>query len=193
MNNFLIFGLGNFGEKYRNTRHNIGVDFLKEWIPESFFEDKGEGFLAEASNFLGEGAIYFWSKGFMNNSGPAILPILQKFSFGSEQLIVLHDDFHLPLGKIKISSARGAGGHLGVLSIIESLKTKNFIRIRLGVLPSILPADTTISLKDFVLQKFSDEEMAKVGQEKKLAKEAIEHILKFGLVSAQNFYNNKTD
>jgi len=140
----LIAGLGNPGKKYQGTRHNIGflvIDQLKTLNP--------------------EGVVLAKPQTFMNNSGKAVKSLLGDYKEKPENLIVVHDDIDLPLGKIKIAKDRGAAGHKGVESIIKELKTKNFTRLRIGIQPkSGKPRKSEI----FVLQKFKKEEEKAEGQ-----------------------------
>ena len=182
----IIVGLGNPGEKYKKTRHNAGfmaVDALARRLGLTW--QKNKKFNAEIANApvnIGSRAIdSLLDKGsggivlikpltYMNNSGQAIQSVLSYYKLLpkklglikrkdgdlSETLTVIHDDIDIDLGKYKISANSRSGGHNGVQSIIDNLKTKNFRRIRIGVKTDMLgkiPADK------FVLQNFSEEEL----------------------------------
>ena len=135
----VIIGLGNSGKKYQQTYHNVGflfVDYLKR-------EKKAENF------------ILIKPKTFMNESGKAVLRALQNYQVKPEEILVVHDDADIELGKFKLGFGRGAAGHHGVESIIKELGTKNFWRLRIGirksdqkagkiVLNKITPADKTV-------------------------------------------------
>ncbi|MDP1538496.1 MAG: aminoacyl-tRNA hydrolase [bacterium] len=165
----LIVGLGNPGEKYIKTRHNIGsrvVDELK-------FSDK-------------EGVILAKPKTFMNLSGKAVKSLLKTYTLGPKNLIVIHDDIDIPLGEIKIVKNRGAAGHRGVQSIIKELSTKKFIRFRIGVQPK---SGKPKNVETFVLQKFTKEEEKIVREAIEKTVKAVEITLKEGLEKAMNKFN----
>jgi peptidyl-tRNA hydrolase, PTH1 family len=161
----VVVGLGNPGEKYKNTRHNFGFLFLDFLSKENW--DYNKKFNADISE---QGLLTLIKPmTFMNNSGQAvrsffdyykILPkklgfFVNKNSDLNDQLIVVHDDLDIDFGKYKISKNISSAGHKGVESIINNLKTKNFTRIRLGIKNdkrSIIPGHK------FVLQNFSEDE-----------------------------------
>lgn len=190
MNYLIIAGLGNPGEKYKNTRHNIGfmvIDKFKEKnnLPEFKITKKYNSLIIE-NDFEGKKIILVKPQTFMNESGGPIVKIIKNHRIQTINLIVAHDDIDLPLGKIKISMDRGSAGHKGVESIIKRLKTENLIRVRVGIFPS---QEKPKNPEEFVLQTFSKEE-------KEILKEAIEKsvaalgtIIKDGPVKAMNFYN----
>ena len=165
----LIVGLGNPGEKYKLTRHNIGFRTIDE---------------LESLNF--KGVVLVKPKTFMNLSGKAVKKEIENYKLKIENLIVIHDDIDLPLGKIRISKNRGAAGHKGVESIIKELKTKNFIRFRIGICPK---NGKPKNPENFVLQKFNKEEEKIVKEVIKKTAEAIEFALKAGLEKAMSKYN----
>jgi len=151
---YLIVGLGNPGKKYEKTRHNVGflvLDALakEHGLPEFTPSKKhssliSEGILHETKALLAK------PQTFMNNSGKAVR------SLPKWNLVVMHDDIDIPLGEVRVSENRGAAGHKGVESIIQTLGTKNFTRIRIGIQPARgKPNDVDA----FVLQPFLAEEM----------------------------------
>ena len=188
----LIAGLGNPGKKYEKTRHNIGfavIDNLAKkynWpvfkLNEKFNADISEG------EFSGQKIILAKPQTFMNLSGNALLKITKNYKLGAENLILVHDDIDLPLGKIKIVKNRGAAGHKGVESIIKSLGTKNFIRFRIGIKPKQYRRPVYDTEK-FVLQKFTKQEEKIIKEAVVKTAEAIEYSLKEGLEKAMNRYN----
>jgi len=164
----IIVGLGNPGEEYKDTRHNIGfmaVDYLADRLGLVWRLNKK--FAARLAN--GQGLILVKPQTFMNNSGQAVAPILSYYKLLPQKsaalkiknadlsncLTVIHDDLDILLGKHKISLNSRSAGHKGAESIINRLKTKNFPRIRVGIkTPTLekIPADK------FVLQKLSADE-----------------------------------
>jgi len=179
---FLIVGLGNPGKKFEKTRHNVGFRVVNEFAKKNNFPDfkisKKFNALISEGEFNNEKVILAKSQTFMNLSGKAVKKLVSSFRFQVSGLWVVHDDIDLPLGKIRISVGRGAAGHKGVESIIKELKTKNFVRFRVGVKPktSNLKPET---LDRFVLQKFTREEEKIL---KKIIKKTIE-IINFSLKS----------
>ncbi|MBI2625066.1 MAG: aminoacyl-tRNA hydrolase [Candidatus Nealsonbacteria bacterium] len=142
----LIVGLGNPGKEFFGTRHNLGFEVLDQFAKENEFPDFkfSKKFNADVSK-KGE-IILAKPRTFMNNSGKTVKPLTTYYSLPTTNLFVVHDDLDLPLGKIKISKGRGSAGHKGVQSIIGELKTKDFVRFRIGI------------EKEPVLEKFSKEE-----------------------------------
>jgi PTH1 family peptidyl-tRNA hydrolase len=159
----LIVGLGNPGKEYEKTRHNIGFRILNEMAGGFKFEKK---FNAEIKK---EKLIFAKPQTFMNNSGVAVAAIAKFYKIKPENIIVVHDDMDLAFGKIKISFGSRSAGHNGVQSIIDSLGTNEFYRIRSGIghRPEKIPAEK------YVLQKFSAPEEKEM---KKIISEAVEKI-----------------
>jgi len=157
----LIIGLGNPGWKFQKTRHNLGFRVVDELVRKNNFPifKLSKKFLAEISEgkIADQKVILAKPQTFMNLSGKSVKKLTNNLQLTTYNLWVIHDDLDLPLGKIRISVGRGAAGHKGVESIIKELKTKNFVRFRVGVKPktSNLKPET---LDRFVLRKFTREE-----------------------------------
>jgi len=196
----LIVGLGNPGIKYKRTRHNIGFRVLDEFQRENNFPDfkfsrLRQGYGGQAKKFntlISEGnigrkkVILAKPQTFMNNSGQAVKNLTIHYSLPFINLIVVHDDIDLPLGKIRISKSRGSAGHKGIESIIKELRSKNFVRIRIGIRNQELRIK---NIEKFVLQKFTEEEEKII---KKIIKEScsvLKIILSEGLEKAMNKFN----
>jgi PTH1 family peptidyl-tRNA hydrolase len=130
----LIVGLGNPGKKYEKTRHNVGFRVIDELEKQIFNSD----------------IILLKPDNFMNNSGRAVKKALKYSSLNTQDLIVVHDDIDLSLGDIRVSKNSSSAGHKGVQSIIDTLGTKDFTRIRIGIRPQH-EIDTT----EFVLKNFT--------------------------------------
>ena len=136
----VIIGLGNPGEKYQNTRHNLGflaLDTLLEKfepVDKTFWETK-TNLKADIKQIRHKDETLLLVKPttFMNNSGFAVSKVLNFYKIEPENLTVVHDDLDLPFGKIRVRFGGGAGGHHGVESIIDQLKDDKFLRIRLGI------------------------------------------------------------
>ncbi|MES2416259.1 MAG: aminoacyl-tRNA hydrolase [Patescibacteria group bacterium] len=171
-----IVGLGNPGVEYEKTRHNTGRIMI------SFIEEKIQAKVK-----------FVMPDSFMNNSGKVVAPLIKSKKDLSD-LIVIYDDIDLPLGKMKISFNRSAGGHNGVGSIIKSLKTEEFVRIRVGICPSTptgklkKPKGEDAVLK-FLLGEFKKEELAELKKLSKKIVEAIDTFYSDGLGKAMSLYN----
>jgi PTH1 family peptidyl-tRNA hydrolase len=189
----IIVGLGNPGKKFERTRHNLGfsiVENLKLKIKNFSDWKKERKFRAEISQGkIGkEKIILAKPQTFMNESGKSAKLLIKSYNLEPKNLIVVHDDIDLPLGKIKISIGRGSAGHKGVQSIIDELGTKNFVRFRIGIKPTTYNLRLT-TIENFVLQKFNkDEEKILKGVIKKTTG-AIETAIKKGIEKAMQEFN----
>ena len=136
MNEIYLIGLGNPGKKYSNSRHNIGFlileYFSKKYKTSFLLKNKRKSFCSE---FKINDSTYrlFLPNTFMNNSGEAVLAIIDWYKINIDQIFVILDDKDLPLGKIRFRKKGSSGGHNGLKSIIEKLHTHNFNRIRIGI------------------------------------------------------------
>jgi peptidyl-tRNA hydrolase, PTH1 family len=185
----IIVGLGNPGEKYENTPHNIGFETIDEFARKNNFPDfrlsKKFNALISEGEINDEKIILAKPQTFMNESGKAIKSIINKTGTFPAiaiagnvpekiNLIIIHDDIDLPIGKIKVSQDRGSAGHKGVESIINAMGTKNFSRIRIGIQPQTGKPE---SVERFVLKKFSESEEKIFGESIKQAISAVENII----------------
>lgn len=179
----LVVGLGNPGEKYIQFRHNLGFMMVNEYIKkmengEWRMEDK---FKAEV---IKHGDLIFAKpQTYMNNSGLAVKLLTTYYKLQPADVIVVYDELDLPLGKIKVRMGGAAAGHHGVESVINSLGTDQFIRVRLGIGPF------RVSAEKFVLEPFLHSEKAHVKHMNKQAIKALEELLEKGLEYAQNQFN----
>ena len=136
MNEIYLIGLGNPGKKYSKSRHNIGFllleNFSKKYNTNFSLKNKLKSFCSE---FKVNDSTYrlFLPNTFMNNSGEAVLAILDWYKINLDQIFVILDDKDLPLGKIRFRKKGSSGGHSGLKSIIEKLQTQNFNRVRIGI------------------------------------------------------------
>ena len=136
MNEIYLIGLGNPGNKYHKTRHNIGFllleNFSKKYNSNFLIKDKLK---SSCSEFKINNSTYrlFLPNTFMNNSGDAVRAIVDWYKINLDQIFIIVDDKDLPLGKIRFRKKGGSGGHNGLKSIIEKLRTHNFNRIRIGI------------------------------------------------------------
>jgi len=188
----LIAGLGNPEKKHQGTRHNIGREVVKNWQKSSRFSNfkfqKKFNALISKGSFENKKIILVLPETFMNLSGRTIKQLLFNYSLPLSGLWVIHDDIDIPLGKIRISQKRGSAGHKGIESIIKELKSKNFIRFRVGVLPK---TGKPKSPDKFVLQKFKKDEERIIKETIKKTVKAIEVTLNEGVERAMSEFNNK--
>lgn len=190
---YIIAGLGNPGEEYENTRHNTGRIILKSLFDDEFEFDKKINAQVGVIKIGKEKVKLVAPDTFMNNSGKAVAALVKSVK-AAEKLIVIYDDFNFPLGKIRISYNRSSGGHNGVESIIKSVKTEAFVRIRIGVAPETAKGDAKVphgdeKIEKFILGKFKDDEMKVIKKVSKTVAEAVEVLIKEGREKAMSVYN----
>jgi peptidyl-tRNA hydrolase, PTH1 family len=192
---FLI-GLGNPGDQYKKVRHNLGFVILDEYTKKHSSSpmdwEVDDKFKAQSLK-LSSDLRLIKPQTYMNNSGLAISRIANYFKVLPQDLIVVHDDLDLPLGKIKVRIGGAAGGHHGVESIIKDLGTPEFIRIRVGIgnqqSHSGEHERISFAAEKFVLEPFTPAEKTKLKKAIKQSLEAIDLLLEKGLEKAQNQYN----
>lgn len=193
---YIIAGLGNPGDEYENTRHNTGrmiLDYIQKKYGDEFeFNKKLNSHVCQAK--IGkEKVILIAPETFMNLSGKAIAPLV-KSTKAAEKLIVIYDDFSLPLGKIRISYNRSSGGHNGLESIIKAVKTEAFVRIRIGTARENAKGNAKLingedKIEKFILGKFKEDEMKVLKKIGKIVTEAVEVLIKEGREKAMSMFN----
>jgi PTH1 family peptidyl-tRNA hydrolase len=200
----LIVGLGNPGEKYEKTRHNVGfiiVDLLfKNYsTPKDAFKEEKK-FKAEIAEITwqpkkgeNERVILVKPLTFMNGSGDAVSLIAKFYKIKSEDIWVVHDEIDLPLGAMKIRLGGSSAGHKGVESIIEKLKSDKFWRFRIGIgeQKEKINGKRLKAIDNFVLGDFIKGEMGKIRESTKKSVKALEEALEHGLERAANRFNTK--
>lgn len=191
-----IVALGNPGDEYTSTRHNVGW-LVADMMRERFHLSTPE-FKANYQGRMSEGVIgsepvrLLYPDTFMNHSGAAVKKLVQPEQV--ESLLVIQDEIMLPLGEIKLSCDRGDGGHNGVRSIISSLGTKKFMRLRVGIAPThFLTGKMKVVSGDamprYVLGKFSKKELATLDKESENITDAVRVIATHGITTAMNRFN----
>jgi len=194
---YYIFGLGNPGKEYETTRHNVGrivlAELFKKYDFSEWKNDMKSKSLVAKGEIDGEKVSLIEPDNFMNNSGQSVALFVdgpKKLS----KLVVIYDDLDLPIGRMKISHNKSSGGHNGLESVIKKLKSKDFVRIRVGVSPATptgkirKPKGEAAVLK-FLLGSFKDSELKEV---KKLSKKialAIETFIVDGKDKMMSVYN----
>ena len=183
---YLILGLGNPGPRYELTRHNAGflvLDNLADKYKINLTQHKyrslyGKGEIEGLPVILAKPMTY------MNESGKAVKALLSGFNLSPEQILIVHDDIDLPLGKIKTKFKGGDGGQLGIRSTIETLQTRDFFRIRIG----IDRPEERDDIVDYVLSPFAEEDSSLLNEVMDKAVHTIEAALK-----ENNKRNNPTE
>lgn len=190
----LIVGLGNPGDKYKGTRHNLGFELIDD------FRRKREGsdwevskkFKAEISN-IGQDLLLLRPQTFMNLSGQSVGPLAKFYKIDPIDIILIHDELDLVLGHIKLRVGGSDAGHHGVESVINGLGTDKFIRLRLGIgtLKSLSGEHkkSSFNAEKFVVEDFLGSEKSKVRAMIKRSIQALDIVLRDGIEKAQNQFN----
>src|SRR5258708_5585257 len=187
----LVVGLGNPGARYEGTRHNVGfaaVDLLAkrhglQW------EAAPRGIEAVVANWRAGGAIFAKPLTFMNLSGPAVVGLLQFYKIPVEDQLVIVDEVQLDTGRLRIRPEGSAGGHNGLKSVIASLGTHAFPRLRIGV----GRGDARRDLADHVLARFEPDERSVIAEAIPRGADAAQLFVAEGVAAAMNRYNRKTE
>lgn len=188
---YFVVGLGNPGEKYKRTRHNVGWLILEKIFDDNWEDDKYL-YAKYQTTMIEESRIHILEpQTFMNLSGTCVHALTKVYStFSNDRLVVIHDDIDLVFGDIRISYGRGSGGHNGVRSIEQSLTTQNFIRIRIGIAKKLENGDV---VKPAVLGIFSIDEYSHI--QSTLAPQVykiLNAIFQDGYQKAMNTFNSKS-
>lgn len=185
---YLIVGLGNFGKEYENTRHNAGfcvADNLAEKFAVSDFKLKHKALICDC-RINGNRVLLAKPQTYMNLSGQAVFEISKFYKIPCDKIIVIFDDISLPVGKIRVRAKGTHGGHNGMKNISELMATDNIKRIKIGVGSKPNP---DYDLKDWVLGKFSEEDIAALKLVYKRAADAAVEIICADVNSAMNKFN----
>jgi len=180
-----IVGLGNPGPRYASNRHNVGFMFLDRYVQRVGCSPN----LVRETNYelLECGEVRLVRPlTYMNVSGLAVGTLVAKYGVPVDDIIVVYDDVDLPLGRIRIRRKGSAGGHNGLKSIIENLKTDRFVRVRIG----IGPKPEGVGLAQFVLSDFSVQERLVLDKVLDVAVQAVQTILSEGVQKAMSLYNS---
>ena len=190
----LIVGLGNPGRDYINNRHNVGFKCVDLFAREHGISLTQRG----ARSKLGTGEVanirivVAKPQTFMNLSGEAVAALMRRYKLSPQDILVIHDDLDLPLGKIRIRERGSSGGHNGLKSIIARLGTRDFPRIRVGIAPakdSSSSAAPEVDAVEHVLSDFTDAEKTVMREVYLEVAAAIECVLTEGITAAMNKYN----
>ena len=184
----IVFGLGNPGREYASTRHNVGFMAVERLAAEHGCHLKESRFRSITGEAIirGQSVLLALPQTYMNRCGLALEEILEAYSEPPESLLIIMDDFHLSLGRIRIRKRGSSGGHNGLKSIEESLGTREFPRLKIGI-----GGFDEVEPIEFVLGEFSKAEMEEIQTAVNLASQAAETWVESGIEEAMNFYNKK--
>lgn len=185
---FLVVGLGNPDKKYEQTRHNTGfiaVDYIAEKRNVNINRVKFKSVVGEG-NINGHKVLFMKPSTYMNNSGQAVVEAMNFYKLKPEQVVVIFDDISLDVGKMRIRSKGSDGGQKGMRSIIYLSGSDMFPRIKIGIGAKPNP---NWELANWVLSKFTDNEMKEIEKMADNANTAIEHIIDGNISKAMNLYN----
>ena len=188
MKKYLIVGLGNIGEKYENTRHNIGFKVLDYFANKEnlIFETQK---LGDVTTYKLKGRTFVFLKPntFMNLSGKAVLYWLTKEKISLENLLIITDDLNLPFGSIRLKTKGSAGGHNGLKDIQDKLNTTNYNRFRFGISDAYSKGKQI----DYVLGEWTNEEKEKLNERLEKSTELIKSFVLAGVNNTMNSFNGK--
>ena len=191
----LIVGLGNPGLFYTNNRHNIGYMCIRRFARDHKIHlNKKQGLARVGQGTINDkGVILARPQTFMNESGEAVIRLVNRYKIEPADLIVIHDDLDLPAGKIRLRQGRGSGGHKGIESIVAQLGKGDFYRVRVGIGRPDIPEDSDIdkeqAIIDYVLSGFTRDEKKIIKKVIPEVSRAVLCLLTEGIEAAMNQYN----
>lgn len=188
---YLVAGLGNPGDRYTRTRHNLGfraVELLARRRGARWGKP-AKGMVSTRIDIAGRDVLIVEPLTYMNLSGDVVAPLVGKESLPHNRVLVVCDDFALPLGSIRLRKAGSDGGHNGLASIIERLNSLDFPRLRLGV----GPVPPRVDPAEFVLAEFLPEEEAAVDEMLAAAADCVEAWARDGVDKAMSRFNARRD
>lgn len=182
----LIIGLGNPGKEYDKTRHNCGfmvIDALQKRLQVECNQNKFQGLYVK-TKYQGQDVILLKPQTYMNNSGESVQQIMSFFKIAVDDILVIYDDLDMPVGKLRLRTSGSAGGHNGIKSIINHVGSQECKRIRVGI--DRHPYQKVV---DYVLSKFSKEEVPLIEEGIEKATDAVLMYLEKDFVAAMNAFN----
>jgi len=185
---WLIVGLGNPGDEYADTYHNVGFRVAERIAAaqgKRISIGCGPALISAKILVAVQQAVLVTPQTYMNNSGAALPPVFERFEAGPQDLIVIYDDLDLPIGKLRIRQKGSAGGHNGIKSIISTLGADEFLRIRVGIRPD----RPTGNVRDFVLSPVAKGDRDLLSQAEEIAVRAVETLVADGIEKAMAVYN----
>lgn len=188
MKKFLIIGLGNIGEKYENTRHNIGFKILNNYALKNNFSFKTEKLGDIAYHKIkGRTLIFLKPNTYMNLSGKAIKYWMIKEKIPLENILVITDDLNLPFGTYRLKTKGSDGGHNGLKDTQEKLQTNKYNRLRFGISSEFSKGNQV----NYVLGKWTDEEILKLKERLIQSEKIVDSFVLSGVQITMNSYNGK--
>jgi len=182
----LIVGLGNPGAAYAHTRHNVGMWVIERAAARWSIRLTKRGTAHRGAGRLGSELLELaGTLDWMNATGPPLKGLLRECSLTASDLILVHDDLDLDLGRLRIKQAGGYGGHNGIKSVIDAIGTSQFVRVKIGIGRPAPRQDSA----DYVLQVFTKEELGVLNLCLDRAVEALECLIHRGIAAAMNQFN----
>jgi PTH1 family peptidyl-tRNA hydrolase len=183
----LVVGLGNPGDEYRGSRHNLGAEVVELLAKRhgGRLRKRKERALVDEVTIDGRRVALAIPLTYVNDSGHAVGALVRRFGVDPEQLVVVHDELDLPVAELKVKSGGGLAGHNGLRSIVAHLQTQDFQRVRIGVGKPVSKERGA----DHVLNRFSKRERAEVDVTVEQAADAVETIVRDGVDAAMNRFN----
>jgi len=184
----LIVGLGNPGVEYNNTRHNVGFELLDYICKKQNIDFTKEQFNAKyaVTRIDGERILMIKPLSYMNLSGGVVKKFVDYFKLSPEDVLVIQDDLDMPIGRVKIVQNSSSGGHNGIKDIEKNLKSKEYIRLKIGIGKS-----SQMDTKDYVLSKFSEEEKKNLEEIYKKLENVINDFCFISIERMMNKYNKR--
>ena len=185
----LIVGLGNPGVKYVKTRHNIGFMFVDYIINNVSTSSSWKSMFNSQYcklNYLDQDFIFLKPETFMNLSGKAVIAFLSYFKIAKKDILIIHDELDFDLGVVRLKDSGGSAGHNGIKSIVSSIGTNNFLRMRIGI---SRPEDKRIPVDAWVLGKFSATDLDSIKEVFYDSKLIFDSLYTNGLKETQNKFN----
>lgn len=181
----LIVGLGNPGKEYVKTRHNIGFMAIDKYIENKNLNSKEKfGGIYYETNINGEKAILLKPQKYINLSGEVIIQFVKFFKINIDDVLIIHDDLDIPVGKTKLRMSGGSGGHNGLKNIELYFKTKNYKRIKVGI-----SNNKNIDTKNYVLGKFNNDDNKIIEESLNKIVHIIDDLPKLTFENLMNKYN----
>lgn len=184
---YIIAGLGNPGSKYENTRHNMGfkaIDAMASEFGIDVSRAKFKGLIGEG-RIGSEKVILLKPQTYMNLSGQSVREIMNFYKIPEENLIVIYDDFDLPIGSIRVRKSGGPGTHNGMKSVVQELGSRKFPRVRVGI------GSSDGSTIQFVIGKVGKDEQQILNEAAEAAASAAADIIRIGIENAMNIHNTR--
>lgn len=184
----IIVGLGNPGSEYNNTRHNVGFYYLDSYVKEKGVTINKEKFngLYTFININNEKVLFLKPLSYMNLSGVVIQKFMHYYKIEIEDLLVIHDDLDMNIGRIKLRQHGSSGGHNGIGNIIDYLNSGEFKRLKIGI-----SKNNNLDTKDYVLGKFTDDEKELLNKNKDMIFKILDDYFKLPFGDLMSIYNRR--